>query len=183
MENFPVEISLFVLLLVIALVIATVRDLFEAAMLFSIFSLLSAGLFVMMDAVDVAFTEAAIGAGISTILILGALSLTSEEEFQSGRHRVAPVVLVLLTGAALIYGTLDMPLYGDPAAPIHHHVAPRYIQESPKEIGIPNFVTAVLASYRGFDTYGETMVIFTAGVGVMLLLGGRSRAQRKWKDS
>ena len=183
MENFPIEMLLFGLLLVIALVIAIVRDLFEAAMLFGIFSLLSAGLFTMMDAVDVAFTEAAIGAGISTILILGALSLTTEVELQSGRHRIAPVVLVLLTGAALIYGTLDMPRYGDPAAPIHNHVAPRYIQESPKEIGIPNFVTSVLASYRGFDTYGETMVIFTAGIGVMLLLGGRPRAQTNGKKS
>ena len=65
-----------------------------------------------------------------------------------------------------------MPAYGDPNAPIHAHVAPRYINESPKEIGLPNFVTSVLASYRGYDTFGELGVIFTAGVSVMLLLGG-----------
>ena len=45
------------------------------------------------------------------------------------------------------------------------------------EIGIPNIVTAVLASYRGFDTLGETAVIFTAGVGVMALLLGRRKRQ------
>ena len=44
------------------------------------------------------------------------------------------------------------------------------------ETGVPNIVTAVLASYRGFDTLGEAFVIFTAGVGVMILVG-RGRRQ------
>ena len=61
--------------------------------------------------------------------------------------------------------------FGDPAAPVHHHVAPRYIEDSPTEVGVPNMVTSVLASYRGFDTLGETVVVFTAGVGVLALLG------------
>jgi multicomponent Na+:H+ antiporter subunit B len=80
-------------------------------------------------------------------------------------------VVVVLTGLGLIYGTFDMPGYGDPDAPIHHHMAPRFIQDTAKEIGVPNQVTAVLASYRGYDTWGETTVIFTAAIGVMLLLG------------
>ncbi len=68
-----------------------------------------------------------------------------------------------------------MPHYGDPAAPIHHHVAPEYIVGSKTQIDIPNIVTAVLASYRGYDTFGETTVVFTAAVGAMLLLGGARR--------
>jgi len=69
-----------------------------------------------------------------------------------------------------------MPAFGDPMAPIHQHVAPRYLEDSPRETGVPNVVTAVLASLRGYDTLGETTVIFTAGVGVLLLLGiGRRR--------
>ena len=73
--------------------------------------------------------------------------------------------------------------YGDPDAPIHHHVAPHYIEHTDDEIGVPNLVTAVLASYRGYDTWGETTVIFTAGVGVILLLGGaRTVYQRRRKD-
>ena len=63
-------------------------------------------------------------------------------------------------------------------APVHRHVAPRYIEESPKEIGIPNMVTAVLASYRGYDTLGETTVIFTAGIAVLALLGMRRLRRR-----
>ena len=66
-----------------------------------------------------------------------------------------------------------MPLFGNPQNPIHHHVAPQYIQETPEIIGIPNVVTSVLADYRGFDTLGEVTVIFTAGIGVLLLLRRR----------
>ena len=136
----------------------------------SALTLLSAGVFTLLDAVDVAFTEAAVGAGISTILVLGTLALTDQVEVPSKRS-LLPVAIVALTGAALIYGTLDMPAFGDPDAPIHQHVAPRYLAETPDAIGIPNVVTAVLASYRGYDTLGELVVIFTAGVGVLLLLG------------
>jgi multicomponent Na+:H+ antiporter subunit B len=89
------------------------------------------------------------------------------------------LVAVILTGAALIYATFDMPRYGDPAAPIHHHVADHYIEDSDEEVGVPNLVTAVLASYRGYDTWGEATVIFTACVGVMMLLGG-ARTFYRW---
>jgi len=58
-------------------------------------------------------------------------------------------------------------------------VAPRYIDDSPKETGLPNIVTSVLASYRGYDTMGEVTVIFTAGIGVMLLLGAATRRRRR----
>lgn len=165
----PTEAFLFALLVMTAFCVARMRNLYAAAMMTAIFSLLSAGLFVLMDAVDVAFTEAAVGAGVSTVLILGALSLTGSREHQQ-RERVFPLLVVLLTGAALIYGTLDMPHYGDPSAPIHRHMAPELIEGS-RALEIPNVVTTVLASYRGYDTFGETVVVFAAVVGVLLMLG------------
>jgi multicomponent Na+:H+ antiporter subunit B len=178
---FPIEAILFVFLMATAVVIARLQDLFAASMLTGIFSLLSAGLFTLMDAVDVAFTEAAVGAGISTVLLLGALSLSARKEYQRPR-RVMPFVVVAVTGAALIFSTLDMPHYGDPAAPIHHHVAPDYIEGTRTDFGLPNIVTAVLASYRGLDTLGETAVVFTAAVGVlMLLVGDRKRKKEEKK--
>ncbi len=168
-----VHIVLFTFLAVIAIAIIRLRDLFAAVMLMGIFSLLSASLFTVMDAVDVAFTEAAVGAGISTVLMLATLSLTTSKESRLfERPQPLALIVVLLTGAALVYATFDMPRYGDPAAPIHHHVADDYIERIDDEIGVPNMVTAILASYRGYDTWGETAVIFTACVGVMLLLGG-----------
>ena len=166
----PIELALLILLAATALVVTRLRDLFAAAMLTGIFSLLSAGLFTLMDAVDVAFTEAAVGAGITTLLFLGTLSLTAHREHQQ-RFRLRPLLVVLLTGAALVYGTGDMPTYGDPDAPIHHHVAPEYIEGAEHDLHVPNVVTAILASYRGYDTFGEIVVIFTAAIGVMMLLG------------
>lgn len=157
------------------LLIVRMHRLFAVVMLGGIYSLMAAAMFVVLDAVDVAFTEAAVGAGISTVLMLGALALTKNEEKHGPQHRLLSICIVVVTGGALLYGTLDMPSYGDPDAPIHKHVAPTYLADSKKKTTVPNVVTAVLASYRGYDTLGEVTVIFTAGIGVMLLLGRRRR--------
>ena len=165
-----VDIALLVLLGITSFSIIRQKNLFAAVMMAGIYSLLSAALFVVMDAVDVAFTEAAVGAGISTILMLGTLALVGHNEHQPQHRPILPLFVVILTGAVLVYGTLDIPPFGDAANPAHHHVAPHYLEESEHEIGIPNVVTSVLASYRGYDTMGETTVIFAALVGVLLLL-------------
>ena len=153
-----------------AIAVLRLRDLFAVVMLSGIYSLLSASLFLDLDAVDVAFTEAAVGSGISTLLMLASLKLVGRYENKSRYKPGLALGVVLVTGALLIYGTLDMPHFGLAEAPAHLHVAPRYINDSMAEIGVPNIVTSVLASYRGYDTLGETVVIFTAGIGVMSLL-------------
>lgn len=147
------------------------RNLFAVVMLSGIFSLAAAALYVVLDAVDVALTEASVGAGIATVLMLSTLALTTTEETIKDHRNLSALVVVVITGAILIYGTLDMPLFGDPMAPVHQHVAPRYLIESTAEVGVPNIVTAVLASYRGYDTLGEVTVIFTAAAAVMALIG------------
>lgn len=159
------------------------KSVVAAVMLSGIYSLLSAGLFVVMDAVDVAFTEAAVGAGVSTVLLLGTLSLSSRSSKTPTHTPFIPLAVVTITGAALVYGTLDMPHYGDPNAPVQQHVAPRYLNESAKEVGPPNVVTSVLASYRGYDTLGETTVVFTAAVGVLVILRGRRRRKANTESS
>lgn len=172
-----VNIVLLGLLVITAVAAIRLHDLFAVVMMFGVYSLLAATVFVVLDAVDVAFTEAAVGVGISTILMLATLGLVGRWERRPAHRPFLPLLVVVVTGAALIYGTLDMPHFGDPDAPVHHHVAPRYLEKSPDEIGIPNVVTGVLASYRGYDTLGELAVIFTAGVGVLALLGIRRRRQ------
>lgn len=162
-------------MVLIAIALMWLRNLFAVVMLSGAFSLTAAVLYVVFDAVDVAFTEAAVGAGISTVLMLGTLALTTSEEKAEPHLVLGPLVIVLVTGAALIYGTLDMPFYGDPTAPIHQHVAPYFIENTKPHTGMPNFVTAVLASYRGYDTLGEVTVIFTAAAGVMALIGRQRR--------
>ncbi|QDP00206.1 DUF4040 domain-containing protein [Thalassotalea sp. PS06] len=166
-----IDLVLLGMLAITALRVIFLKDLFAVVMLFGLYSFLSALIFVNLDAVDVAFTEAAVGAGISTVLMLGTLALTGRKEKENTHTAVLPLLVVIVTGAALIYGTLDMPPFGHPDNPAHEHVAPRYIEESPKEIGLPNMVTSVLASYRAFDTLGETAVVFAAAIGVFSLLG------------
>ena len=160
--------------MITALYVALSRDLLSVIMVFSANSLLAAGMFTVMDAVDVGFTEAAVGAGVSTILMLLALRGCARHE-RPGPFQWLPLVVVVVTGATLVYGTMDLPPIGEPDNPVHRHVAPRYVEDSGREIGIPNVVTSVLASYRGFDTLGEVVVVFTAGLGVWLLIGARRR--------
>jgi len=163
-----------------AITIARVRGVFVAAMLTGIYSLLSASWMLFLDAPDVAFTEAAVGAGISTVLVLSALALTTNKEQRPDRVAVLPLLVVVLTGSVLIYGTMDMPLLGDPNAPAQVHVAPEYI-EAAHELHVPNVVTVVLGSARGYDTMGETAVVFTAGLGVIMILGGAKRVM-SWQE-
>lgn len=165
--------AVFVLtmLAITAIGIVRAQNLFVAVMLAGIFSLQMAATFFILDAADVALTEAAVGAGISTVLFLGALALTTDVERPRRTWRVLPVVAVTLLAALMIYATFEKPRLGDPNAPVHQHVAPWYMANTPTLIDIPNVVTAVLASFRGYDTLGEVFVIFTAGIGVMFVLG------------
>ena len=209
-----IDVCLLALLGCTAVAVVRMRDLFAAAMLTGIYSFLGASWMLILDAPDVAFTEAAVGAGISTVLMLGTIALTTRVTSPPKRNRLVALVVVTLTGAALVYGTLDMPHFGDPQAPIHTHPNPSYITKSMLDTsghstpsqddiaeqsapadhvdaahaisesastahddshGIPNVVTVVLASYRGYDTLGETTVVFTAGIAVLLLLRGRQK--------
>jgi len=166
---------------VVAIAIIRMKDLFATIMLLGIYGLLSASFFVAMDAVDVAFTEAAVGAGISTLLMLVTIAMTGRYE-KSKRHKpYLALIIVTITGGLLVYGTLDIPYFGAIDSPIHNHVSPRYINDSQDEIGVPNVVTSVLASYRAFDTFGEVVVIFTAGIGILALLSVARRPEDKVK--
>ena len=173
-----INIVLLTFLVIVAVVVIRLRDLFAVVMLFGIYSLVSAALFVSLAAPDVAFTEAVVGAGVSTVLMLATLALTDRHEKRPAHRPWLPLAVVVVTGGFLVYGTLDIPNFGEPDNPIHEHVAPRYLEESGEEIGIPNVVTSVLASYRGFDTLGEVTVVFTGAMGVLALLGTMRRRRR-----
>ena len=142
-------IFLLTLLVITAVAIVQTRNLFVAVMLLGIFSLLIAINFFILDAADVALTEAAVGAGISTVLFLGALALTSERERLGTQHRWISLLVVSIAALVVLYATFDKPSFGDPDAPVHQHVAPWYLEITPEYIDIPNVVTAVLASFRG----------------------------------
>jgi multicomponent Na+:H+ antiporter subunit B len=161
------------------LVLARSRNLFSVVVLAGVYSFLMATVLVALDAVDVAMTEASVGAGISTVLFLGALYLCKSEEAKPAHRPWLPLALSIAVGGFLVYGTLGLPGFSNIEAPIHQHVAPRYLTEGIEETGVPNIVTAVLASYRGYDTLGETTVVFTAGAGVVALLRRRRRERER----
>jgi len=165
-------IFLLTLLLITAVAIVRTRNLFVAVMLMGIASLLIAANFFLLDAADVALTEAAVGAGISTVLFLGALALTSEHERSTSSRKILSFAVVTSAALVVIYATFDKPQFGSPDAPTQTYVAPWYLEKTQEYIDIPNVVTAVLGSFRGYDTLGEVLVVLTAGIGVLFLLSG-----------
>jgi multicomponent Na+:H+ antiporter subunit B len=173
------DMSLLVLLVVVALAIVRMRSLFGIVMLQGVYSLVSAAWFVSLDAVDVAFTEAAVGAGVSTVLMLAAMLLADRKSTPVPmRRQFGALAVVFLAGAAMLYAVGDMPAFGDVNSPANSYVGTDFLPKTAEEVQIPNVVTAVLASYRGYDTFGEVVVIFSAGLGVLLLLGLNGNAGR-----
>jgi len=177
MTSVMINIFLVSLMVVIAVMVVRTHRLFAVIVMSGAYSLISAAMFVNLDAVDVAFTEAAVGAGISTVLLLAAMARLPAEEKPLKTNVIGPLAVVAIVGALLVTAVVDLPAFGSADAPAHTHVAPRYLAESDAKLHIPNVVTTVLASYRGFDTLGETIVIFAAGLGVLLLLAGKTKTQ------
>ena len=172
MESY-INMSLLTLLAIVTVAIIRQRSLFGVVVLASIYSFLMASVMIVLDAVDVAMTEAAVGAGVSTVVLIGTLYLTGSTEMRPVRPMALPLFIAAATAAILVWGTWGLPAFGIPDAPIHTHVAPYYLDISVPKLGVPNVVTTVLADFRSFDTLGETTVIFTAGIGIMMLLHGR----------
>jgi multicomponent Na+:H+ antiporter subunit B len=83
-------------------------------------------------------------------------------------------ILTLFLGL-FVYAESDLPRSGSSTAPTRVHVVPQYIEGAAAQTHTPNIVTAVLADYRGYDTLGETVVILTAGLAVILILPRKAR--------
>jgi multicomponent Na+:H+ antiporter subunit B len=173
-----VNLVLLTLLAAITVAIVRTRDLISVVVLLGIYSFLMATVMIVLDAVDVAMTEAAVGAGISTVLMLGTLYLTRIRESLPIRGVALPLFVAVATAIVLLWGTGDMPPFGAASNPVVA-AGPDYMARSVPETGIPNVVTSTLASYRGFDTLGETVVVFTAGIGVLVLLKRPRRGEKK----
>ena len=188
-----IDCLLLLLMIICALVIVQMKDLLSALTLLSIYSLVMALVWVRMYAPDVALTEAAVGAGITTILFIAALSKTKRGEKPSKEESFGVVkllrcsggvalVVTLIVATLLAIGTVDMLDYGDINSPANTHVAAEYIKNAYKETGSKNIVTAILVCYRGFDTFGEVVVIFTAGIGIVSLLRKATGKKQKEKE-
>ena len=167
------EGSLLAFVLCCAIGAALLKDTLASVMAFAAYSLGISIIWLVLQAPDVGLTEAAVGAGIMTILFLLALANTvtpdADSLFESVRWRtVALVGAFVLVMAATVP---SLPAIGDPTAPVvGGEVTQYYLEHAYKETQVHNAVTAVLAAYRGFDTLGEAVVVFSAGVVALSVL-------------
>lgn len=178
------QLDLLLLTLVVICGFGTVsaRGLLSATIIFSAYSFLMCLLYAEMGAVDVAFTEAVVGAGISTIFFIAAIfrstrrspliirGVDDPHHFKDQGLKVLPLALSFITGALLFYGMADFPMWGDPGSLPNTHVSSYYIENAVRETRVPNLVTAVLGDYRGYDTMFELVVVYCAGVSVVSIL-------------
>mgnify|MGYP001627059245 CR=1 FL=1 len=170
----PVEVSLFGFVVLTAVVTALARDVLSSIIVFGAYSLGMAALYTFYRAPDVAMTEAAISAGVTTVLLLLTIAKTSridhEEAFETVNWPAVGVVGVL--GAAMLSTVAEMPVVGDTGSPVWSNpdVTQYYLANAYAETGVENAVMSVLASYRGFDTFGEAVVVFAAGIAAMIVL-------------
>ena len=146
------------------------RFLIEVIVLSSVYSALLTAIFVSLDALDVAMTEAAVGVGVTTTLFLATLKLVGNNADSFTKISYISLLTSLGVALLLVIGIAGLPLFGEADTPIHQHLSTYFLENTLNETGVINTVTAILASYRGFDTMGEVVVIFTAGVGVLCLL-------------
>ena len=171
----PVVVGVLLgLLCVTAVVVALLRDVLAATVAFAGYSLSMAILWVILQAPDVALTEAAVGAGVTTSLFLVAIIKTGRPIGRSelgARFAPASVIAVAAAAGLLLTTVPDLPAVGTPDAPAFQRVAPAYLAGAVPDLGIPNVVTAILAGYRAFDTFGEVTVVFAAGIAVMVIVG------------
>lgn len=168
------EAALLVFVLVSAFATIFLRDVLAAIIAFGAYSLGLALLWLTLQAPDVALTEAAVGAGVMTVLLLLTLTKTvrppTTSTFASVNWPAAAIAIVF--AGALLWTVPAMPAIGDDTAPAweNEDVTQYYIEHAEKETGVKNSVTAVLAAYRGFDTLGEAVVVFAAGVSVLVVM-------------
>lgn len=174
-ETLNVILILFVFITGIAAV--RVKDLVSSVFLLGAYSFFLAMLYAVLTAFDVAFTEAMVGVGASTIFLILALFRSKHIVIaqDSGSKNKQPILIFMIILAGfLVWGSADLPHLGDLTSAASQYLSPYYIQNSFHDSHTPNMVTAIVVDYRGFDTLIETAVIFTAGVACLLIVRGES---------
>lgn len=166
------ELPLLIFLVMTAAGAIIVKDLIASVFILGTYSFTLALVWALLGAVDVAFVEAVVGAGLATVFFLLTLFTTQEKDTQIRRSPMPKSALLALPIVALLllYGAADLPAFGDPGSPASTHISPTYLEQSVPQTGTPNVVTAILMDYRSLDTLVETIVIFTAGIACALIL-------------
>lgn len=188
--HWELEITLLIFIVLTAWTAISTRSLLTSAVSLTVFSFLVALLFISMGAIDVGFTEAVVGAGVTGLFIIIAIYKTARKSREQSESRFKAFRLLALVafGALLLYGSVSLPNRGDADAPLNTepsmagsvNAATYYIQNAYKDAKTPNMVTVILADYRGYDTLGEEIVILAAGLICFLLL--RTTRQKRERE-
>jgi multicomponent Na+:H+ antiporter subunit B len=170
--SYSFELPLLVLLIMTAGSAILVKDLLSSVLILGSYSFFLALVWAWLGAVDVAFVEAVVGAGLATVFFLLALFRTVPKDtiIRRSRPPIGAIISLPILGLLLLYAAADLPAFGDLQSPASTHVSPFYLENSLRDTQTPNVVTAVLMDYRALDTMLETGVIFTAGLACWLLL-------------
>jgi multicomponent Na+:H+ antiporter subunit B len=175
----PAEGFLLVLLgfvVVTAVTTALARGLVTTLVAFAAYSLALAMAWVALRAPDVALTEAAVGAGVTTALFLlvahrtGATGVDDAPSHTLRRARPRSLAVAGLVTVGILFTVPALPPVGAADTPAFGPVTDFYLADA-ADRGIDNTVTAVLVVYRGFDTFGEIAVVFAAAVAVLAVFG------------
>ena len=170
----PLEVTLVFFVIATAIATALFRDVLSAIVVFAAYSLGMAILYTFFLAPDVAMTEAAIGAGVTSILLLLTIAKTSRPATRRTFERIhwPGVVVVSAFVLVLMAAIPSIPEIGSETAIAwaNEDVTQYYIHNTYEDTGVQNAVTAVLAAYRGFDTFGEAVVVFAAGIATLVVL-------------
>lgn len=168
------EILLFIsslVLLIACFWLIISRNLIESIIIMSVFSLFIGICYLLMDAPDVAMTETALGACLSTCVLLNVAKIVGEDAGKLKKlNTLFAAILCSSFVAILTWVSFDLPSFGTQDSEIQTHLTKYYLQNTRTDIAIPSFVAAILASYRGYDTLGETTVILIAGLAVLVIV-------------
>jgi len=156
------------------------KSLTESIIVMSVFSLFIGICYLFMDAPDVAMTETALGACLSTCVLLNLVKIVGEEGETPQRSKIIfASILCLVFIVTLSWASFDLPLFGTEDSPLQTHLTKYYLENTRTDIAIPSVVAAILASYRGYDTLGETTVILIAGLAVLVILSRKKQSRER----
>ncbi len=173
-----ITVTLLIMAIITAFYVVISTNTINAIIILAAYSLICALLYLLMSAPDVALTEAAINACVSTCLLLAAQNLIRSDADESKNYKV-PLILCALTFLMITYAVFTVSPYGNVESITNQNAAAYYIANTHKDVGIKSMVAAILASYRSYDTMGEILVILTSGIGVMMILGQKNIINRK----
>jgi multicomponent Na+:H+ antiporter subunit B len=168
------------ILSVFSISLILIQNIFIITLITAFISFFLSILYMILTALDVAFTEIAIGAGISTALFLIVIRLSNQYNYFAnpintssniGQYKKILTLSVLFIFAIILgISFIDLPLFGDILNPSNNFLYKDYIESTNSVFNVPNAVTIILGSFRGFDTLGETAVIAIAAIGVYSVL-------------